>query len=99
LLRARFTQAQPEERVDLLVRNEGRVLPLLTGCSFDQRTTQLLVARNIVSPMFIQNLGKFVATPPALLLHLVKQNVVKRNPQLKKLLVAHRNMPAEGKRL
>ena len=46
-----------------------------------------------------KNLGKFVATPPTLLLHLVKQNVVKRNPQLKKLLIAHRNMPSEGKRL
>jgi hypothetical protein len=99
ILRARFTQAQPEERVELLVRNEGRVLPLLTGCNFDQRTTQLLVARNIVAPLFIQNLGKFAATPPTLLLHLVKQNIVKRNPQLKKLLIAHRNMPSEGKRL
>jgi len=97
-IRQKFQQAPPEERADLVVRTEGRCLAVMTGCTFDAKTTAILVGRPYNSVLFIQNLAKFPATPPALLAHLVKQPFVRKIAPLKKLLLQHPNMPGEVKR-
>ena len=97
-LRQKFQTAPPEERSDLVIRTEGRCLILMTGCTFDARTTQILCGRPYNSVLFIQNLAKFSATPPALLAHLMKQPFVRKNQPLRKLLLQHPNMPGDVKR-
>jgi hypothetical protein len=99
VLRHKFTgMAQPEERTELIVQTEGRVLPLLVGCTFDGRTTQMLCSRQYNSMIFVQNLAKFPATPPTLLTHLIKQPSVKRNQAIKRMLLQHKNMPSDAKK-
>ncbi|MCA9593243.1 MAG: hypothetical protein KC776_08025 [Myxococcales bacterium] len=98
LLRTRFAQAQPEERADLVVSTEGRCLTLLIGQTFDQRTTTILCSRQYNSSLFIQNLARFSACPPLLLAHLLKQPFVRRQPQLRKLLLQHPNTPSQLKK-
>lgn len=99
VLRQKFTgMSQPEERVELIVQTEGRCLPLLVGCTFDGRTTQMLCARQYNSMIFVQNLAKFPACPPTLLAHLIKQPSVRRNQAMKRLLLQHKNMPSEAKK-
>lgn len=97
-LRKKWQSAAPEDRADLVIRTEARCLTLLTGCTFDARTTQILCGRPYNSVLFIQNLAKFGATPPGLLAHLVKQPFVRKIAPLKKLLLQHPNMPGEVKR-
>lgn len=97
-MRQKFGQAPPEERADLVIRTEGRCLILMTGCTFDAKTTGILCGRPYNSVLFIQNLAKFSATPPALLAHLVKQPFVRKIAPLKKLLLQHPNMPGDMKR-
>lgn len=99
ILRQKFTgMAQPEERTELIVQTEGRCLPLLVGCTFDGRTTQMLCSRQYNSMIFVQNLAKFPATPPTLLAHLIKQPSVRRNQGIKRMLLQHKNMPSEAKK-
>jgi hypothetical protein len=99
LLRAKFAgPSAPEERADLLVTTEARALQLLSGCTFDSRTTQILCGRQVYSALFIQNVARFGASPPALLAHLAKLPFVKRNPGLKKALMQHPNLPGDVKR-
>jgi hypothetical protein len=97
-LRQKFQSAPSEERADLVLRTEGRCLIIMTGCTFDAKTTQILCGKQYNSVLFIQNLAKFSATPPALLAHLVKQPFVRKLPPLKKLLLQHPNMPGDAKR-
>jgi len=97
-MRQKFGQSPPEERADLVIRTEGRCLILMTGCTFDAKTTGILCGRPYNSVLFIQNLAKFSATPPALLAHLVKQPFVRKIAPLKKLLLQHPNMPGDMKR-
>jgi hypothetical protein len=97
-LRAKWGKATSEERSDLLLRTEGRCLILMTGCTFDSKTTAILCGRPINSMIFIQCLAKFAATPPALLAHLYKQPFVRKNPPMRKLLLQHPNMPGDVKR-
>ena len=99
LLRAKFTsQAQPEERAELIVNTEARVLQVLSGCTIDARTTQILCGRQVYTAMFVQNVARFGASPPLLLAHLAKQPFVKRNAGLRKALMQHPNMPGDVKR-
>ncbi len=99
ILRARFTRmAQPDERVELIVKTEGRCLALLIGCTFDGRTTQALASRQYGSIVFIRNLARFPATPPTILAHLAKQPMVRRNQAIRKLILQHKNTPPEAKR-
>ena len=77
---------------------EARVLQLLSGCTFDARTTQILCGRQVYSAMFIQNVARFGASPPLLLAHLAKLPFVRRNVALKKVLMQHPNMPGDVKR-
>ena len=70
----------------------------MTGCAFDAKMTGILCGRVYNSVLFIQNLAKFSATPPALLAHLIKQPFVRKLQPLKKLLLQHPNMPGDMKR-
>lgn len=97
-LRKSFTVAEPEERIDLVMKTEGRALTFLIGCTFDGRSTQLLAAQTFVSSLLIQNLARFAATPPAVLAKLLHQPMVRRQPQLRALLLRHPNVPSEAKR-
>ena len=97
-LRVSFSRSEPEERAALLIKTEGRALMHLSGCTFDSRTTQMLCARSMFSALFIQNLARFGATPPLLLSKLVQLPNVRRQPQLRALLLRHSNMPSEVKR-
>jgi hypothetical protein len=99
ILRQKFSQAQAEERAELVVSTEARCLSQLVGQTFDARTTAILCGRQYNSVLFIQNLARFPACPPALLAHLLKQPFVKRQPNLRKLLLQHPNVPTEMKRL
>jgi hypothetical protein len=99
ILRAKWSSAQAEERAELVVNTEGRCLSQLIGQTFDARTTAILCGRPYNSILFIQNCVRFPACPPGLLAHFLKQPFVKRQPQLRKLILQHPNVPSELKRL
>lgn len=96
--RKKWTTAPPEDRAELMLRTEGRPLIYMTGCTFDARTSQIICGKIIASMLLIQNFAKFPATPPGILAHLMKQNFVRKNPGMRKLLLQHPNMPGEVKR-
>lgn len=97
-LRPCFNNAEPEERAALIIKTEGRCLVGLSGCTFDGRTTQILCTQSFLSTLFIQNLARFSATPPALIAKLLRSPTVQRQPQLRMLLARHPNAGGEGKR-
>jgi hypothetical protein len=97
-LRQKWQTATSEERADILLRTEARCLTLMTGCTFDAKTTAILCGRPMNSVMFVQMVTKFPASPPGLLAHLWKQPFVRKNPSLKKMLLGHPNMPGDVKR-
>lgn len=97
-LRHKFANtAAPEEKVELLFHTEGRVLTQLFGLPLDQKTVALLCGRTFSSPLLVQNLARWGATPPALLAHLLKQPVVKHQPQLRTALLQHPNAPSNAR--
>ena len=98
VLRQKWTTAQPEERVELLLATEARCLVLLTNCTIDGRSVQILCGRTAFTTMFVASMARFSAAPPALLGHMAKLPLVRRNPQLKKMLMAHKNLPGDVKR-
>jgi hypothetical protein len=95
LLRSRFSTAEAEERVELIVKTEGRCLNLLTGLPVDGKTAALLCGRTYSSTLLVQNISRWAACPPALIAHLMKQEVVRRSPPLKLALRRHPNAPAD----
>ncbi len=98
LLRTKWATAEPDERVALIWTTEGRVLTVMTGCTFDSKTTLMMCARPIVSVMLVQSLSRFPATPPSVLAHLLKQPMVKRQPHLRAMILQHPNVPSDAKR-
>jgi len=98
LFRSKFMTAQPEEKADLVWNTEGRILMALTGITFDSRMTAILCSRTYASIMLVQSLARFPATPPALLGYLLRQPLVKRQPQLRNQLLQHPNTPSDAKR-
>ncbi|GEN10788.1 hypothetical protein SAMN05443572_112161 [Myxococcus fulvus] len=98
VLRQRFTTGPSEEKVELILNTEGRALASLIGMSVDGKTASLLCGRTYRSPMLIQNIARWSAAPPALIAHLLKQEAVRRQPQLRMLLTRHPNAPAEARR-
>jgi len=96
--RKKWTMGTPEDRADLIMRTEGRPLIYMTGCTFDARTTQIICGKTVTSLLLVQSFAKFPATPPAILAHFMKQNFVRKNPGIKKMLLAHPNMPGDIKR-
>jgi hypothetical protein len=94
-LRHKFANtAAPEEKVELLFHSEGRVLAQLSGLPLDQKTAALLCGRTFSSGLLVQNLARWSATPPSVLSHLLKQVIVKHQPQLRTALLQHPNLPA-----
>jgi hypothetical protein len=98
LIRERFAAAVAEERAALIWGTDGNVLPALTGLALDGRTVNILCSRSYTSIIFVRNLLKFGSCPGPLLGYLSKQGLVRRNPQLKSMLVAHPNTPLDVKR-
>jgi|GEM_PF-1146708 len=97
-LRRRFNNASADEKVELVIRTEGRVLALLSGCTFDAKSAATLAQRTITSLMLVQNLARFPATPPGVLAKLVALPMVARQPAIKQLLLRHPNLPGDVKR-
>jgi hypothetical protein len=95
LMRARFSTAEAEERVEVMVKTEGRCLASLAGLPVDGKTAALLCGRTYSSTLLVQNISRWAACPPALVAHLLKQELVRRSPALKILLQRHPNAPAE----
>lgn len=98
LLRNRWSSSGSDERASFVIQTEARCLSLLVGQTFDSRMTTLLCGRPYNSVLFIQNLARFPACPPALLTHLLKQPFVRKHAALKKLLFQHPNLPSAAKR-
>ncbi len=98
VLRKKFMLSSSDERAALLFKTEGRCLVLLVNCSLDAHATQILCSKSTYTILFIQNLARWSATPPQLLAHLLKMQVVRRNPGLRKMLLKHPNCPSEVKR-
>jgi len=97
-LRRRFAQGPAEERVELILRTEGRVLAGLAGIPIDGRTTALLCGRTYTSTTLVQNIARWTAAPPALIRHLLRQETIRRSPMLRTLLQRHPNAPPENAR-
>jgi len=91
VLRATFASRAGDERAELIVATEGRCLALLPTATLDGQATALLCRRTYTSTLFIQNLARWSACPPALIAHLRRQDLVKRNPVLRQLLERHPN--------
>ena len=98
ILRARFSTAEAEERVEVIVKTEGRCLASLAGLPVDGKTAALLCGRPYNSTLLVQNISRWAACPPALIAHLMKQELVRRSPALKLLLQRHPNAPSEPRR-
>jgi len=97
-LRPHFMRAEPEDRATLILKTEGRCLACLAGCTFDARTTQILCNHTAFSTLFLQNLARFPATPPALIAKLLGSPLVQRQPALRALLMRHPNAGSEARR-
>ena len=98
LLRTRFASGPAEERVELILRTEGRALASLTGLPVDGKTAALLCGRTYTSTLLLQNLARWSAAPPQLIAHLLRQEAVRRQPVLRAQLQRHPNAPAEARR-
>ncbi|HET9451541.1 MAG TPA: hypothetical protein VFO83_11685 [Aggregicoccus sp.] len=98
LLRTRFASGPAEERVELILRTEGRALASLSGLPVDGKTAALLCGRTYTSTLLLQNLARWSAAPPQLIAHLLRQEAVRRQPQLRAQLQRHPNAPAEARR-
>jgi hypothetical protein len=96
-MRRRFAETTAEERVELILRTEGRALAALTGLSLDGKAASLLCARTVTSVLLVENLARWPATPPLVIAHLLKQPLALRMPQLRTLLKRHPNCPASEK--
>lgn len=98
ILRKKFMVASSDEKAALLFKTEGRCLVLLVNVSLDAHATQILCSKQNYTVLFIQNLARWSATPPPLLAHLLKTQLVRRNVGLRKMLLKHPNMPSEAKK-
>ena len=74
------------------------MLLAVPGLTFDGRTTSLLCSKSYVSVMLVTNLARFNATPPALIAHLLRQPMVRRQQHLRNMLLQHPNTPSDAKR-
>jgi hypothetical protein len=93
VLKVRFTAASPEERVDLILTTEGRVLGTLSGLALDGRSVALICGRGVRSTLVVENLARWPATPPPLVAYLLRHPLVRQAPALKLLLDRHPNCP------
>ncbi len=98
ILRSKWAVADGEERANLIFKTEGRCLSMLIGLQLDSKATTLLCQRSINSVMLIQSLCRFTSTPPPVLAHLSRQALVKRQVNLRTMIIQHPNCPADLKR-
>ncbi|MCC7074021.1 MAG: hypothetical protein IT383_22120 [Deltaproteobacteria bacterium] len=98
VMRSKWSSSDAEERAALVFTTEGRCLNQLTGLPFDSKTVSMLCGKTYTSSLLVQNLARFGATPPPVLAHLLRQNLVRRQQMLKTLILQHPNCPAEAKR-
>lgn len=98
ILIKKFMLAGSDERAALIVKTDARCLVLLVNCALDARATQILCGRTAYTVLFIQNVARWPASPPALLTHLLKQPLVRQSVGLRKMLLKHPNVPYETKR-
>ena len=98
VFRKKFSDGTSEEKVALILTTEGRCLPMLLGVPLDGRAASLLAGRPIHSTLLLQNLARWPATPPVVLVHLAKQPMARRNPALAEMLRRHPNAPSTLKR-
>ena len=94
-MRARFSSGPAEERVELIVKTEGRCLQALTGLPVDSKTAALLCTCTYTSTFLVQNVARWSAAPPQLIAHLLHQELVRRTPMLRTLLEKHPNAPTD----
>jgi hypothetical protein len=97
-IKSTFAAASPEDRATFLWDSEGHTLPALAQVPFDARVVKILCARTFTSQLLVGNLARCPTCPAALLTHMLKQPVVRRLPQLRRLILNHPNLPAEFKR-
>lgn len=97
LLRRRFSEVSAEERVELILRTEGRALAALSGLSLDGKSAALLCARTFTSALIVENLARWPATPPPVILHLLKQPLLRQMTQLRAMLKRHPNCPQSAR--
>ena len=93
VLRSQFAAASPDERVHFILTTEGRALGMLSGLTLDGRTVALICARTLSSPLLVENLASWPATPPTLIACLLKQPLVRQSPTLTLRLRRHPNCP------
>jgi hypothetical protein len=89
----RYASCSPEERVELVLRSEGRALLALGDRPLDHRAVVLLTERPVTSPLLVRNLAAWRPTPAPVLAHLLKQAVVRGNPGLRALVKRHPHCP------
>lgn len=98
ILQKKFMLGGSDERAALIIKTDARCLVLLVNCALDARTTQILCGKQSYTVLFIQNVARWSASPPALLTHLLKQPIVRQSMGLRKMLLKHPNVPMETKR-
>ena len=98
MLRAKWSTSEGDERAKLVFGTDGRVLLMLAGLPMDSTTTTLLCSRTYNSTTLIQHLARFSSTPPPLIVHLLRQAVVKRHVHIRSMLLQHCNCPSDVKR-
>jgi hypothetical protein len=96
--RARFSRAEGEEKAAAIIKTEGRCLTHAIGLTLDAKTTAILCRRSLYTTLFVQNLCRFPATPPPVLIHLMRQASVQRNGHLRQAILRHPNCPSAMKR-
>jgi hypothetical protein len=94
VMRSRWSATQPDERVELILKTEGRCLQMLIGLPVDGKTSAALCSRTYSSTTLVQNIARWSPAPPALIAHLLKQDLVRRSPTLRTLLQRHPNAPS-----
>ena len=95
--RGRWSSGLSEEKVDVLFRTEGRILAQLVGLAMDQKSAALFCHRTVTSLLLVQNLARWAGTPPSVLAHLLKQAVVRNQPQVRMLILRHPNLPSHAR--
>jgi hypothetical protein len=96
LLRQRFLTGLADEKADLIIKTDGRILRSLTGLPIDSRTVALLCGRLYGSTLLIMSIAQWSTAPKALIGHLLKQELVLHQPQLQRMLQRHPNAPKDG---
>lgn len=96
-IRIKFRRSSAEDCAEFVIKTEGRCLQYLIGEKFTDETTAVLCKRNYASILLIRNLSIFAALPPALIRHLLRQVIVKKNREIRLMLTHHQNCPSDAR--